>query len=132
MASEERAIRVAQVVKAEIADLLTKGLKDPRVGFVSIMEVRMSPDLRYANVYVSMYGSDKEMRDSMVGLKNSAGWVRKQLGKKLRLRLTPEVRFFEDTTLDDVFHLEDVFKELHETEGDYTSEEDVEISEEEE
>jgi ribosome-binding factor A len=132
MASEERAIRVAQVVKAEIADLLTKGMKDPRVGFVSIMEVRMSPDLRYANVYVSMYGTDKEMRDSMVGLKNSAGWVRKQLGKKLRLRLTPEVRFFKDTTLEDVFHLEEVFKELHETEGDYTSEEDVEISEDEE
>jgi ribosome-binding factor A len=132
MASEERAIRVAQVVKAEIADLLTKGLKDPRVGFVSIMEVRMSPDLRYANVYVSIYGTDKEMRDSMVGLKNSAGWVRKQLGKKLRLRLTPEVRFFKDTTLDDVYHLEDVFKELHETEGLYTSEEDVEISEKEE
>ena len=132
MASEERAIRVAQVVKAEIADLLTKGMKDPRVGFVSIMEVRMSPDLRYANVYVSMYGTDKEMRDSMVGLKNSAGWVRKQLGKKLRLRLTPEVRFFKDTTLEEVFHLEEVFKELHETEGDYTSEEDVENSEDEE
>lgn len=123
MASEERARRVAQVVKAEIASLLIKGLKDPRVGFVSIMEVRMSPDLRYANTYVSMYGTEKEMRDSMVGLRNSAGWIRKQLGQKLRLRLTPEVRFFKDTTLEDVFHLEDVFKELHETEGEYTEDE---------
>ena len=123
MASEERARRVAQVVKAEIAALLIKGLKDPRVGFVSIMEVRMSPDLRYANVYVSMYGTEKEMRDSMVGLRNSAGWIRKQLGQKLRLRLTPEVRFFKDTTLEDVYHLEDVFKELHEADGDCTPEE---------
>lgn len=123
MASSERAIRVGKVVKAEIASLLTKGLKDPRVGFVSIMEVRMSSDLHYASVYVSMYGTEKEMKDSLIGLRHSAGWIRKQLGKNLRLRLTPEVRFFKDTTLEDVFHLEDVFKELHETEGDYTSEE---------
>ena len=117
MASEERAIRVARVVKAEIADLLTKGLKDPRIGFVSIMGVRMSPDLRYANVYVSLFGSDKEKKSSLIGLKNSAGWIRKQIGGKLRLRVTPEVRFFEDTSLDEVFHLEEVFKEIHESEG---------------
>jgi ribosome-binding factor A len=114
MASEERAIRVARVVKAEIAGLMIKGLKDTRVGFVSIMGVRMSSDLRYANVYVSMYGSEKEKTSSMIGLKSSAGWIRKQLGKNLRLRLTPEVRFFEDNSLDDVFHLDEMFKELHE------------------
>lgn len=116
MASEERAIRVARVVNAEIADLLTKGLKDPRIGFVSIMGVRMSPDLHYANVYVSLFGSDKEKKSSLIGLRNSAGWVRKQIGGKLRLRVTPEVRFFEDSSLDEVFHLEEVFKELHENE----------------
>jgi len=114
MASEERAIRVGRVVKAEIADLLTRGLKDPRVGFVSIMGVRMSPDLRYANVYVSTYGSEKEKKSSIIGLKRSAGWIRKQLGKKLRLRLTPEVRFFEDDSLDQVFHLDEMIKEIHE------------------
>ena len=112
MASEERAIRVARVVRAEIAGLLTKGLKDPRVGFVSIMCVRMSPDLRYANVYVSMYGSEKEKKSSMIGLRNSAGWIRRELGRKLRLRLTPEVRFFEDRSLDDVFHLEETLKAI--------------------
>ena len=116
MASEDRAIRVAQVVKAEIAELLIRGLKDPRVGFVSIMGVRMSPDLRYANVYVSTYGSEKEKKSSIIGLKRSAGWIRKQLGKKLRLRLTPEVRFFEDDSLDQVFHLDEMIKEIHEEE----------------
>lgn len=123
MASEERGIRVARVVQAEIAGLLTKGLKDPRVGFVSIMGVRMSPDLRYANVYVSMYGSEKEKKSSIIGLRNSAGWIRKQLGRRLRLRLTPEVRFFEDSTLDDVFHLDEVLKEIHsDEEGDAVNE----------
>lgn len=114
MASESRAVRVAEVVKAEIATMLTKGLKDPRIGFVSIMAVKMSPDLRYANVYVSAYGSESEKKSSLAGLKSSAGWVRRELGKRLRLRLTPEVRFFEDTSLDDVFHLEKVLKEIKE------------------
>lgn len=112
MASESRAIRVAEVVRAEIATMLTKGLKDPRIGFVSIMAVRMSPDLNYANVYTSFYGTEKEKKDSLIGLRNSAGWIRRELGKRLRLRVTPEVRFFEDTSLDEVFHLEEVFKEI--------------------
>ena len=124
MASESRAVRVAEVVKAEIAQLLTKGLKDPRVGFVSIMAVKMSPDLGYANIYVSVYGSEKEKKDSLIGLRNSAGWIRRELGRRLKLRLTPEVRFFEDTTLDDVFHLEEVFRNLKDSEKQETHEPD--------
>lgn len=117
MASEERARRVGEVVRAEIAALLSKGVKDPRVGFVSVMAVKMSPDLRYANVYVSVYGSAKEKKSSLIGLKSSAGWIRRELGKRLSLRLTPEVRFFEDSTLDDVYHMENLIKSLHEAEN---------------
>lgn len=113
MSSNTRAKRVGEVVRAEIAQMLTKGLKDPRIGFVSVMEVRMSKDLRYANVYVSLYGDEKERKSSMIGLENSKGYIRKTLGKKMRLYVTPEIRFFEDTTLDNVFHLEEVFEKLH-------------------
>ncbi len=107
-------MRVAEAVRAEIADLLTKGVKDPRIGFVSIMGVKMSPDLRVANVYVSFYGDEKGKKSSLIGLKQAKGWIRRELGRRLRLRVTPEIRFFEDTTLDDVFHLEEVFKEMYE------------------
>ena len=124
MASESRAVRVAGVVKAEIAQLLTKGLKDPRIGFVSIMAVKMSSDLQYASVYVSLYGSDKEKRDSLIGLRRSAGWVRRELGRRLKLRLTPEVRFFEDTTLNDVFDLEKIFEEIKESDERGANEKD--------
>ncbi len=116
MASESRAIRVAGSVKKEIAALLTRGVKDPRIGFVSIMGVRMSSDLRYANVYVSLYGSEAEKKSSLIGLKHSSGWIRRELGKNLRLRLTPELRFFKDTSLDDVYHLENLFTEIHQDE----------------
>jgi len=117
MASESRAIRVAGSVQKEIAALLIRGVKDPRIGFVSIMGVKMSSDLRYANVYVSLYGSEAEKKSSLIGLKHSSGWIRRELGKNLRLRLTPELRFFKDTTLDDVYHLENLFTEIHQDEA---------------
>ncbi len=111
-----RAKRVAELVRQEIADLLMRGVKDPRVGFVSVMSVRMSPDLRYANVYVSLYGNDKQRRDSFVGLRQSTGWIRREIGKRIRLRHTPEIRFFPDDTLDKVYHLEEIFRQIHEQE----------------
>lgn len=117
-----RSQRVGEAIRKEIAELLTKGLKDPRISFVSVMDVKMSADLRYANVYVSLYGNEQERKGSLVGLQNAAGWIRKQLGKVLRLRFTPEIRFFSDDTLDRVFHLEEVFKEIHAAEQKDTPE----------
>lgn len=108
--------RVGELIRQEIASMLMKGLKDPRIGFVSVMGVKMSKDLRYANVYVSLYGSDKEKKSSLVALRNAEGWVRKEIGRRIRLRVTPEIRFFEDESLDEVYHLEDVFKQIHEDE----------------
>jgi ribosome-binding factor A len=127
--SSGRPKRVGEQVKKEIADLLTKGIKDPRVGFVSVMEVRMSPDLRYANVYVSLFGEEKERKSSLIGLQQASGFIRKELGKRLRIRYTPEVRFFEDTSLDRAFHLEDVFKEL-EKESQMDEEDEIQVREE--
>lgn len=113
MATESRAARVGELIRQEIAQLLQKGLKDPRLGFVSVMSVRMSPDLRYATVYVSLYGEDKAKKSSLAALRNSEGWFRRQIGKAIRLRFTPEIRFVEDTSLDEVYHLEDVFRQIH-------------------
>ena len=108
--------RVGEEIRKTLATLLAKGLKDPRVGFVSIMEVRMSPDLRHANCYVSLLGSDSERKSSLAGLRSASGWLRREVSKRLGLRFSPEMRFFEDTTLERVFHLEDVFREIHEDE----------------
>ena len=116
MNEKARNLRVAELIRQEIGKLLTKGLKDPRIGFVSVMSVRMSKDLRYANVYVSFYGSEKEKRDSLVGLERSTGWIRREIGKKVRLHHTPEIRFFEDDSLERVYHLEDVFQQIHDDE----------------
>ena len=104
---------MGELIREEVAKLLINGVKDPRIGFVSVMSVRMSSDLHYANVYVSLYGSESEKKGSLIGLHNSTGWIRREVGKHLRLRYTPELRFFEDKTLETVYHLEDVFDEIH-------------------
>ena len=111
-----RPVRVAELVREEIARLIVKGLKDPRVGFVSVMSVRMSPDLKYANVYISLYGSESEQKGSLAGLRSSASWFRRTVGKNLGLRFAPEIRFFQDSSLEEVYHLEEVFRSLHEGE----------------
>ena len=119
MASENRQERVGALIREEIGQLLQRGVKDPRIGFCSVMHVRMSPDLRYANVYVSVLGSDKEQRDTLVGLERSTGWIRREIGKRIRLRYTPQLRFFKDDTLEEVYQLEEVFKRIHkEDDGD--------------
>jgi ribosome-binding factor A len=110
---EGRAQRVGEQVRKEIADLLVDGVKDPRIGFVSVMEVKMSPDLGYADVYVSLYGSERERASSLIGLQRSAGWMRRALGKRVRLRVTPELRFKEDNTLDTVYRIEERLREIH-------------------
>ena len=116
MSDSGRPKRVGESVREEIARLIAKGLKDPRIGFVSVMAVRMSPDLKYANVYVSLYGSEAECKSSLIGLRNSAGWLRGVVGRNLKLRFAPKIRFFLDDTLERVFHLEEVFRQLHEDE----------------
>ena len=113
MKNSGRPRRVGLLIQKEIAALLTNGLKDPRVGFVSVMSVRMSSDLHYANVYVSLYGEEKERKSSLIALRNSAGWIRRELGKHLTTRVTPEIRFFPDETLDQVYHLQEIFDDIH-------------------
>jgi phosphoesterase RecJ-like protein len=113
MKQSPRSERVAELIREEIAKMITRGLKDPRIGFVSVMGVKMSPDLHYADVYVSLYGSEKEKKSSIIALRNSEGFVRRELGKFLRMRSTPEVRFMEDDSLNQVYHLEEVIREIH-------------------
>jgi ribosome-binding factor A len=124
MTEKARPKRVGELVREEIARLLMKGVKDPRIGFVSVMSVRMSPDLRYANVYVSLFGTESERKSSLAGLQQAATWLRGQVTRNLRLRFAPEIRFFPDDTLDQVFHLEEVFRELHSQEREAPSEDD--------
>lgn len=94
----QRVARVAEQVRAETADIL-RGMKDPRMGFASVVRAEMSPDLRYAKVYVSVLGPEAEREETMAVLERAKGHVRSELGRRIRLYHTPELRFIMDDSL---------------------------------
>ena len=94
-----RPIRVAELIQAEIADLLLRQLKDPRLTMATISRVVVSPDLRHARVYVSRVGSEAEQREAMAGFRQATGFIRSHLGKRLKLRYVPQLDFQLDTAI---------------------------------
>ncbi len=102
MATGRRVSRVASLIKQEISQMLLHGIKDNRVGIgmVSVTDVDVSGDLQHAKIFVSIYGSDQVRSETMAGLRSATGYVRSELGHRIRLRRTPEVIFIEDRSLE--------------------------------
>jgi ribosome-binding factor A len=102
MATSRRVARVAELIKREVSQMLMNGIKDDRVGsgMVSVTDVDVSGDLQHAKIFVSIYGSAEAKAETMAGLKSATGYVRSELGHRIRLRRTPEVVFLEDNSLE--------------------------------
>jgi ribosome-binding factor A len=102
MATGRRISRVAELIKREISQMLLFGIKDERIGggMVSVTDVDVSGDLQHAKIFVSIYGSDEARAETMAALHSAAGYIRSNLGKRVRLRRTPEVIFAEDRSLE--------------------------------
>jgi ribosome-binding factor A len=101
MATTRRMSRVAELIKREVSQMILFELKDDRVGagMISITDVDVSGDLQHAKIFVSIYGSDEARAETMAALHSAAGYIRSNLGKRVRLRRTPEVLFAEDFSL---------------------------------
>jgi len=97
--SRQRQEKVAEALRDEIAEILGN-LKDPRIGFASVVRVEVSPDLRYARVYVSVLGDEKQKANTMEGLRSARGFIRAEVGRRVRLFRTPEVDFRLDESLE--------------------------------
>jgi ribosome-binding factor A len=102
MATNRRVSRVAELIKREISQMLLNGIKDDRVGtgMVSVTDVDVSGDLQHAKIFVSIYGTEEAKAETMAGLKSATGYVRSELGARVRLRRTPEVIFIEDRSFE--------------------------------
>lgn len=102
MATNRRVSRISSLIKREVSQMLLYDIKDDRVGagMVSVTDVEVSGDLQHAKVFVSIYGTDAAKQETMQGLRSSAGFVRRELGQRVRLRRTPEVVFLEDTSIE--------------------------------
>ena len=91
--SNIRANRVAEQIKKDLGEILTKKIKDPRVGFVTITDVEVTGDLQQAKVFISVLGNEDEKQETLLGLSKANGFIRSEIGKRIRLRITPEITF---------------------------------------
>ncbi|GGH69749.1 ribosome-binding factor A [Compostibacillus humi] len=111
--TELRANRVAEQMKKELGDILTRKVKDPRVGFVTVTDVEVTGDLQQATIYISVLGDEKQKKDTLLGLSQAKGFIRSEIGKRIRLRKTPEITFEFDEALDYGNRIETILRDLN-------------------
>lgn len=93
--------RINSAIRQEISDLLTRQVKDPRMGnFISITQVFTTPDLKYARIYISSLGDEHERKNAIKALNAAAGYFRFELSKRMKLRYTPELTFVWDSSIE--------------------------------
>ena len=106
-----RVERVADAIREVIAELLLRGIKDPRVGMATITGVKLTPDLRHARVYFSVIGDEAARARTLAGLRSASGFIRNQIGKRLSLRVAPDVVFEIDPTFEQAERVSQLLKE---------------------
>jgi ribosome-binding factor A len=109
----KRSTRVADLIQKEISEILMRSIKDPRIGFVTITRVQVTEDCRSAKIYFSIMGTQEERKLSLDGLDSAKGFIRKELGKRISLRYTPEIMFQFDPSIEYAIHIEEVIQRLH-------------------
>ncbi|MGI6703231.1 MAG: 30S ribosome-binding factor RbfA [Clostridia bacterium] len=108
-----RAQRLSEEIKREVSDILRNGVKDPRVNaLISITQVQVSRDLGYARIYVSLFGSQKEKKDALEGLERARGFIKRELGGRLKLRCVPDISFLADDSIEYGSHIDQLLKKV--------------------
>ncbi|GAA0420573.1 30S ribosome-binding factor RbfA [Leifsonia naganoensis] len=114
MADPARARKLADRIKVIIAKRLDRGLRDPRLGFVTITDVQVTGDLQHATVFYTVYGTDEEREGTAAALKAATGLLRTEVGKNITARLTPTLEFQLDAIPENAAHIEDLLREARE------------------
>jgi len=110
----ERQARLADRIRVILAERLEKGLRDPRLGFVTITDVRVSGDLQHASVFYTVLGTDEERVASGAALESAPGLLRKEVGRQLNVRLVPTLEFIPDALPESAGHIADLLREARE------------------
>ena len=106
--------RLADQIRGEVAEMIEGELKDPRIGFVTVTRVDLSPDFSHARVQVSILGDEQARLDSLSGLQSAAGYVRRQVTQRLRLRRAPEIAFVIDRGAEEAARIEELLGKIRE------------------
>lgn len=96
--------------------MLQEEIKDPRIGFASVTQVAVSPDLRYAKIFVSVLGDEDAKKDTQAGLENASGYIRRELGRRIALRYVPEISFKIDSSIEHGVHISKLLSEVNKRE----------------
>ncbi len=118
MGENPRAAKVADRIREIIAQRLERGLRDPRLGFVTITDVRVTGDLQHASVFYTVYGTDEERADSAAALKAATGMLRTEVGRNLNLRLTPSLEFIADAIPENAAAIDALLREATERDNE--------------
>ena len=116
-----RSQRVADMIQREISSLILKGLKDPRIGFVTITGVDVTTDLRHAKIFITVIGDEESKTASLEAMKRSVPFIRRYLGRELRMKFAPELHFEYDQSLEYGNRIENILKEINSDRNDDNS-----------
>jgi ribosome-binding factor A len=113
--AKKRVARLNEQLKRELTQLLHFDVKDPRIGSITITDVEVTADLYHAKVFYSVQGTDEEREQSLQGLRAASGFLRGELGRRMRIRRAPELHFHFDSTLEHAMHIERLLREARAT-----------------
>ena len=108
-----RSNRVAEQMKKELGEIITRKIKDPRVGFVTVTDVDVTGDLQQATVYITSLGNERERAETLKALEKASGFIRSEIGQRIRLRKTPEILFEFDESIDYGNRIETILTEIN-------------------
>lgn len=108
-----RANRVGEQMKKELGDIISRKIKDPRIGFVTVTDVSVSGDLQIAKVFISVLGDEEQRQNTLKGLAKAKGFIRSEIGQRIRLRKTPEIQFEFDESISYGNRIETLIHELN-------------------
>ena len=110
----ERAAKLADRIKVIVAETLETRIKDPRLGFITVTDVRVTNDLREATVFYTVLGTEEEREDTKIALESSKGIIRSEVGKGTGIKFTPTIEFVPDAIPENAMHVEQLLKQAHE------------------
>ncbi len=116
--NKTRTNRIGEEIKKELSILLQREMKDPRIGFVTVTGVEVTSDLQLAKVYVSVFGSAEQKEDSLKGLQKAKGFLRTEIGRRIKLRHVPDLVFKMDTSIDYGNKIDSILREISSHEGE--------------
>ncbi len=114
----KRADRVGEMIHKELSLIFSRGLKDPRIGFVTLTAVDVTADLSIAKVYYTVIGDERERKETARGLEKATPYIRRQLAQQLKMRHTPSLRFTYDTSIEYGNHIDSLLKDIEDERSD--------------